>query len=86
MDPPIYDGSIHPSEYIKKMRTYCNFRQITNEQEILKFTIMNIDSTIDIPKNINSFDALINALKSHISFTVFKNSCKKKITSIKICT
>ncbi|CAB4389074.1 unnamed protein product [Rhizophagus irregularis] len=86
MEPPIYDGRIHPNEYIKKMRTYCNFRQITNEQEILKFAIMNIDSTIDIPKNITSFDALINALKGHISFNIFKNSCKRKLEVLKYVT
>ncbi|GBB91305.1 hypothetical protein RclHR1_01850015 [Rhizophagus clarus] len=86
MEPPIYDGRIHPSEYIKKMHTYCNFRQITNEQEILKFAIMNIDSTIDIPKNITSFDALINALKGHISFVIFKNSRKRKLEVLKYVT
>ncbi|PKY40051.1 hypothetical protein RhiirA4_415540 [Rhizophagus irregularis] len=79
MEPPIYDGRIHPNEYIKKMRTYCNFRQIKNEKEILKFAIMNIDSTIDIPKNITSFDVLVNVLKEHISFNIFKNSCKRKL-------
>ncbi|GBB85836.1 hypothetical protein RclHR1_12290005 [Rhizophagus clarus] len=83
MEPPIYDGKIHPNEYVKKMRIYCNLRQITNEQEILKFAIMMIDSTINVPENINSFDTLINALKNHISFTVFKNSCKRKLQTLK---
>ncbi|EXX75999.1 uncharacterized protein OCT59_013773 [Rhizophagus irregularis] len=83
MEPPIYNGKIHPNEYVKKMRVYCNFRQITNEQEILKFAIMMIDSTINIPENINSFDTLINTLKNHISFTVFKNSCKRKLQALK---
>ncbi|GBB85837.1 hypothetical protein RclHR1_12290006 [Rhizophagus clarus] len=83
MEPPIYDGKIHPNEYVKKMRVYCNFRQIINEQDILRFAIMMIDSTINVPENINSFDALINALKDHISFTVFKNSCKRKLQTLK---
>ncbi|GBC23421.2 uncharacterized protein OCT59_013772 [Rhizophagus irregularis] len=83
MGPPIYDGKIHPNEYVKKMRVYCNLRQITNEQEILKFAITMIDSTINIPENINSFDTLINTLKNHISFTVFKNSCKRKLQALK---
>ncbi|PKC13145.1 hypothetical protein RhiirA5_372488 [Rhizophagus irregularis] len=86
MEPPIYDGRIHPNEYIKKMRTYCNFRQIKNEKEILKFAIMNIDSTIDIPKNITSFDVLVNVLKGHISFNIFKNSCKRKLEVLKYVT
>jgi len=83
MEPPTYNGKIHPNEYIKKMRAYCNFRQITNEQAILKFAIMMVDSTINIPENITSFDALTNALKEHISFTVFKNSCQRKLQTLK---
>ncbi|RIA85401.1 hypothetical protein C1645_781943 [Glomus cerebriforme] len=79
MEPPIYDGKIHPREFIKKMYLYCNFKQITSEQDILKFAIMSIDSTINIPENTTSFDTLINALKEHISFTVFKNYCKRKL-------
>ncbi|RIA85400.1 hypothetical protein C1645_781941 [Glomus cerebriforme] len=62
------------------MCLYCNFKQITNKQEILKFAIMSIDSTINIPTNdITSLNALIDALKNHISFTIFKNSCKRKL-------
>jgi hypothetical protein len=83
MEPPIYNGKNHPSEYVKKICVYCNLRQITDEKEILKFAIMMVDSIINIPENINSFDALINVLKNHISFTVFKNSCKRKLQALK---
>src|SRR5262249_17948093 len=84
---PIYDGKIHPSEYIKRMRTYCNFKQITNEQEILKFAIMMIDSTICMPtENITSFDTLTNSLRGDITFTIFKNSWKRKLQVLKYVT
>jgi len=87
MEPPIYDGKTHPKEYIKKMRAYCNFRQITDEQEILKFAIMMIDSAISItPENITSFDTLINSLRGDVTFTVFKNTCKRKLQALRYVT
>ncbi|PKK66987.1 hypothetical protein RhiirC2_12871 [Rhizophagus irregularis] len=44
-----------------------------------------IDSTIIIPNvdKINSFEELIKALKLHSTFSVYKNSCKRKLQLIK---
>ncbi|RIA90466.1 hypothetical protein C1645_769954 [Glomus cerebriforme] len=42
-----------------------------------------IDSTIIIPNEINTFDELIKALKSHTSFNIFKDSCKRKLRVMK---
>jgi hypothetical protein len=85
-EPPTYDGKIHPSEYIKKIQSYCRNFRITNEQEILNFAIMNVDRTINIPENITSFDALLNTLKGDIYFKFFKSSCERKLQSLKYVT
>ncbi|CAG8441445.1 6593_t:CDS:2 [Funneliformis caledonium] len=63
MDLPIYDGNIHPNEWLKQIQTYCFLKKITKDEEILKFAIMMIDSTINIPEKLTSLDELINALK-----------------------
>src|SRR5581483_3447398 len=83
MELPRYTGESHPAEYIREMRAYCNFKNITEEEEILKFSKMMVDSTIDIPPNVDSCDELIKALKSHISFPIFINSCKRKLHLLK---
>ena len=41
MEPPTYNGKIHPNEYIKKMRVYCKINKITNEQGILDSNFVN---------------------------------------------
>ena len=83
MEFPRYDATCHPNEYVKKMRTYCKIHRINNEQEILELCKLTIDSTINLPNNINSFNGLIAALKSHVSFTIFTNSCKSKLNLMK---
>ncbi|CAG8441381.1 6586_t:CDS:2 [Funneliformis caledonium] len=79
MDCPRYNGNSHPEEYVKEMITYCGFKQITDEPEILKFSKLMIDSTIKISQDIDSCEGLVNALKEHITFSIFKNSCKRKL-------
>src|SRR3954466_14182453 len=83
MELPKYNGTIHPEEWLKQVQTYCCLREIENEQKILKFCKLMIDSTITIPNEINSFDELIKALKSHSTFNIFKDSCKRKLQVMK---
>ncbi|CAG8571239.1 8966_t:CDS:2 [Funneliformis caledonium] len=71
MELPIYDGNIHPNEWLKQVQAYCSLNKITKDEEILKFTIIVIDSTIKIPEKITSLDELINALKQDISYSIF---------------
>ncbi|CAI2162095.1 19717_t:CDS:2 [Funneliformis geosporum] len=79
MDLPIYDGNIHPNEWLKQVQTYCFLKKITKDEEILKLAIMVIDSTIKVPENITSLDELMNSLKQDISHSIFKLQMKKKL-------
>jgi len=86
MDPPRYDGTIHPDEWIKQIRTFCYFKQITSEQEIVKFCKSMIHSTINIGNDtdeIDTFTSLSDALKSHITFKILKDTCKRKLHVLK---
>ncbi|GBC07388.1 hypothetical protein RclHR1_07420012 [Rhizophagus clarus] len=87
MDIPKYIGDVHPREYIKEMRVYCHFKQITNDDEILKFSKLMIDSTIDISseklEKIRSCEDLIEVLREHITFAIFKNSTIRKLHLLK---
>ncbi|RIA86214.1 hypothetical protein C1645_878821 [Glomus cerebriforme] len=83
MELPKYSGTVHPEEWLKQVQTFCYFKSITNEQEILKICKLMIDSTIIIPNEINSFNELIKTLKSHATFNIFKDSCKRKLQVMK---
>lgn len=83
MEIPKYNGNTHPEEWLKQVQTHCYLKGIENETQILKICKLMIDSTIIIPKEINSFDELNKSLKSHTTFTIFKNSCKKKLLLMK---
>ncbi|RIA89664.1 hypothetical protein C1645_738452 [Glomus cerebriforme] len=82
MELPKYSGTIHP-EWLKQVKIFCYVKQITNEEEILKICKLMIDSAITISNEINSFDELIKALKTHISFDIFIDSCKRKLQAMK---
>ncbi|PKY45403.1 hypothetical protein RhiirA4_542569 [Rhizophagus irregularis] len=85
MDLPKYTGTIHPEEWVKQVQIYCYLKGIENEEKIIKISKLMIDSTIIIPNvdKINSFEELIKALKLHSTFSVYKNSCKRKLQLIK---
>ena len=85
MDFPKYDGNIHPDEWINDIQRYFELKQITNtDNNHLKRAISFVDSTISIPTaEIDSYEKLSNALKEDISFTVFKNTNKRKLKSLK---
>ncbi|RIA89351.1 hypothetical protein C1645_824979 [Glomus cerebriforme] len=79
MEFPKYNATCYPNEYIKQMTAHCKINKITNEQEILEFCKLIIDSTITFPNEINSLDELVMALKLHLTFNIFKNTYKKKL-------
>src|SRR5688572_25728179 len=83
MELPKYTGTIHPEKWLKQVQIYCCLKGIENEQKILKICRLLIDSTITIPNEINSFDELVKALKSHEIFNIFKDSCKRKLQVMK---
>jgi hypothetical protein len=80
MDLPIYDGNIHPDEWIKNLQTYFNIKQNLININII---ISLVDSIIKLPTGIDNYEKLRNALKEDISFTVFKNTNKRKLQSLK---
>ncbi|GBC14582.2 hypothetical protein GLOIN_2v1651086 [Rhizophagus irregularis DAOM 181602=DAOM 197198] len=85
MDLPKYTGTIHPEEWVKQVQIYCYLKGIESEGKIIKFSKLMIDYTIIIPNvnEINSFEELIKALKLHSTFSIYKNSCKRKLQLIK---
>src|SRR5438034_5961473 len=54
-----------------------------NKHDHLEIAISLVDHTISLPTGIDSLDKLRNALKEDISFTVFKNTNKRKLQSLK---
>ncbi|CAG8517751.1 8521_t:CDS:2 [Funneliformis caledonium] len=83
MELPKYNGTCHPNTYVKNMRAYCKINRITNAQDILELSILMIDSNIIIPEDIDNIDKLVNTLKSHSTFNIFKDSCKGKLQGMK---
>ena len=80
MDLPKYDGNIHPEEWINDLQTYFNIKQNSININIV---ISLVDSTIKLPTGIDNYEKLRNALKDDISFTVFKNTNKRKLQLLK---
>ncbi|PKY46402.1 hypothetical protein RhiirA4_543302 [Rhizophagus irregularis] len=80
MDLPKYDGNIHPDEWINDLHTYFNIKKGSID---IKIVISLVDSTIKLPTGIDNFEKLRNALKEDISFTIFKNTNKRKLQSLK---
>jgi hypothetical protein len=80
MDFPKYDGNIHPDEWINDAKAQFN----TNWYVRSCITIKSyIDLAIKLPADINNYEELRKALKEDISFTVFKNTNKRKLQLLK---
>ncbi len=78
-----YDGNVHPELWVKQAKAFCLLNKIHKVPLQLQFCIEMTSTTIKIPNGISTFDELINALKEDISFTVFKDTCKRKLQSLK---
>jgi hypothetical protein len=83
MDLPKYIGTIHPDEWLKQIQTYCYLKDIADEQKILKICKFKIGSSINIPNDIDTLDKLIKFLKSHSTFSIFKDSCEMKLQAMR---
>jgi hypothetical protein len=77
----VYDGNIHPDEWLRQFSAYCFAKKIALDN--VKFAKMMIDSTIHVPKDVTSLTELVSALKSEVSFAVFKNTNKRKLQVLK---
>ncbi|CAI2167962.1 14410_t:CDS:2 [Funneliformis geosporum] len=78
MYPPKYDGNIHPDEWINDYLSYMNFKG-GGFSINLQYAISLVDPIIKLPTGIDDFEKLRKALKEDISFTVFKNTNKRKL-------
>ncbi|PKK77022.1 hypothetical protein RhiirC2_844672 [Rhizophagus irregularis] len=80
MDLQKYNGNIHPDEWINDIQAYFSIKQ----NGFINFAIISlVDSTIKLPTGIDNIEKLRNALKEDISFTIFKNTNKRKLQSLK---
>jgi hypothetical protein len=79
---PKYDGSIHPDEWINDIKKYYNIWE-DNYGGFLNIAKSLINPTIKLLTEINDLEELRNALKNDITFTVFKDSNKRKLLSLK---
>ncbi|PKC73032.1 hypothetical protein RhiirA1_530722 [Rhizophagus irregularis] len=84
MDPPKYDGTIHPEEWMQQFKVFCCANKMSYSEEKYLWKQL-IHPAIKIPsiENISTHDELLNALKAHVSFDIFKESCKKKLLELK---
>ncbi|CAI2180952.1 334_t:CDS:2, partial [Funneliformis geosporum] len=80
--PPKYDGNIHPDEWINDFQNYFNLKKKLDAVDYLEYAISLVDPIIKLPTGIDDFEKLRNALKEDISFTVFKNTNKRKLQSL----
>ncbi|RIA89054.1 hypothetical protein C1645_825422 [Glomus cerebriforme] len=84
MDFPKYDGNIHPDDWINDIQKYFILKPISNiNNDRLKAAILSVDFNISLPTGIDNYEKLRNALKEDISFTIFKNTNKRKLQSLK---
>ncbi|RIA89059.1 hypothetical protein C1645_825427 [Glomus cerebriforme] len=88
MEFPKYDGNIYPDEWINDIQKNLKIRLPNNQNIILNIRnvfIPSIDSTIKLPTGIDfdNIETLRKALKEDISFTIFKNTNKRKLQSLK---
>src|SRR4051812_2492887 len=84
MDFPKYNGNIHPDEWINDFQNYLIYfkiKEVPYVDHVIALSL--VDSTISLPTGIDSIEKLRNALKGEISFTIFKNTNKRKLQSLR---
>ncbi|RGB27681.1 hypothetical protein C1646_819618 [Rhizophagus diaphanus] len=83
MDLPRYEGNIHPDEWICNIQKFDYYWRAKYGLGYLDIAISLVDATIKLPDDIFTGEELCNALKEDISFTIFKNTNKRKLQSLK---
>jgi hypothetical protein len=74
MEPEMYNGTIHPDIWLKKVEAYCIKNNITYATYVLKM----IHPSIYL-----AYKEISKSLKADVSFVVFKNSVKRKLKALK---
>ena len=83
MDIQEYYGNINQDEWINNLQKYLGIRKVYSADNYCYDAKSLVDSTISLPTEINSLEELRKALKEDISFTVFKNTNKRILKSLK---
>ncbi|RGB36727.1 hypothetical protein C1646_813874 [Rhizophagus diaphanus] len=84
MDLPKYDGTIHPEEWMQQFKVFCCANKMSySEEKFLWKQLIHPAIKISSIENISTHDEFLNALKAHVSFDIFKESCKKKLLELK---
>ncbi|PKY40052.1 hypothetical protein RhiirA4_415542 [Rhizophagus irregularis] len=82
MDPPKYNGTMHPEEWIQQFKASYYYNNTSGNEVYLCKQLIHPAIKIPSIENISTYDELLNALKAHVSFAIFKESCKKKLLEL----
>ncbi|PKC01796.1 hypothetical protein RhiirA5_426157 [Rhizophagus irregularis] len=77
-----YDEKIHPEVWLNNIKIFCYKNQITKDKDILEFCKSMIHPSINVSKA-NTFEEILNILKTDTLFTLFKYSVKEKLQMLK---
>ncbi|PKY54622.1 hypothetical protein RhiirA4_448078 [Rhizophagus irregularis] len=77
-----YDEKIHPEVWLNNIKIFCYKNHITKEKDILEFCKSMIHPSINVSKA-NTFEEILNILKTDTLFTLFKYSVKEKLQMLK---
>jgi hypothetical protein len=81
MEPVEYDETIHPEVWLNKIKACCYKYQITKKEDIIEFCKSMIHPSINVSEA-NTFDEILNILKTDTLFTLFKHSVKEKLQKL----
>src|ERR1044072_6813131 len=76
-----YDETIHPEVWLNKIKLYCYKNQIKKTEDIVEFCKSMIHPSINLSKA-ETFEEIIDILKSDILFISYKHSVKEKLQSL----
>ncbi|EXX75994.1 uncharacterized protein OCT59_013768 [Rhizophagus irregularis] len=82
MDPPKYNGTMHPEEWIQQFKASYYYNNTSGNEVYLCKQLIHPAIKIPSIENISTYNELLNALKAHVSFAIFKESCKKKLLEL----
>ncbi|GBB99383.1 hypothetical protein RclHR1_03500008 [Rhizophagus clarus] len=77
-----YDEKIHPEVWLNNLKISCYKNQITKDKDILEVCKSMIHPSINVSEA-NTFEEILNILKTDTLFTLFKYSVKEKLQMLK---
>jgi hypothetical protein len=83
MNVPKYNGTMHPEEWMQQFKASNYYNDTVGNRLYLCKQLIHPAIKIPSIDKISTYDELLNALKAHVSFTIFKESCKRKLLGLK---